>query len=478
MSLAKAGAGSLLRRILISLAVANLATLAIAVLWFYQRFESAASDISDSTVISRAEEIIDAIAVNPDGSLSLALPEAMKRVYSRSVTSPSVKGGGKSSRDPMETARRHRFSVKEGGGPPLFASTFPTGTPPLRVTAGPFGSIYRYNDRSQQPSKMIGVARLATVGGHSLLIQVEESTTRQEVLVQALTEQMFEEGVWLALPILLLPLFVSILAVRRSFRPVAALSGQAECITPAAANVRLDEKQTPSELLPLVRACNLAVERLAEGIRIQQDFTAGAAHELRMPLAVFGAHLDSLADPSIKAALRQDLDGITHVVDQLLRAAQIEFQSVPAGEYTDLPTLAAESVAFLAPLAIRQGKSIALVCHAGPPPIHGRAQILHHAITNLIANAIAHTAEGTEVTVSIGQTPEVITVAIRDHGPGVLPEHRQKVFERFWRADRSTTGSGLGLYIVKKATEMHGGTVSVAGAEGGGAVFTLAFPCP
>ena len=450
---------SLLRRILVSLTLANLATIAITVLWFLVKFESTSQDMHDSTLTSRAEEIADSLSLSETGQVVLSLPKSMRRGF-------DGPGG------------RHRFSVRDEGGAVLLASTIATGTPPAHIEEGEYGTIYRYHDDGGTTPHMAGVARRVDLHGRHLVVQVEESDIRHGAIIRALLEKTFEEGGGLMLPLLFLPLGISILVVRRSFRPVAVLSQLAETITPKTTGIRLPESEVPAEIEPLVHAINSAFDRLAEGLRIQRDFTAGAAHELRTPLAILGAHLDSLSDDPAKAALRGDIDDMAHIIDQLLRVAQIEALTECNEGEADLGAIAAEVVAYLAPLAIRQGKSIALEQDDHAIVIHGKPQPIFHAVSNLVSNALRHTPPGTVVTVTLAQGPSGPSIAVRDHGPGVAAEHRLKVFERFWRADRSTSGSGLGIHIVKLVMDMHGGTVGIADAKAGGALFTLNFPGP
>ena len=448
---------SLLRRILISLTLANLATIAIAIAWFTGEFESASREMHDSTLYSRAEDIVEGLSMDDGGRITLTLSKSLERGFE-------------------SESGRHRFSVKDETGAVLAASGVPPRAAPVHIEEGEYGTIYRYRDPAMTPSRMAGIARLADLHGRRLVVQVEESDIRHQAIIRALLEKTLEEGGGLMLPLLFLPLGISILVIRRSFRPVAALSHLAGTISPKSTTVRLPEAEIPAEIVPLVQAVNSALDRLAEGLRIQRDFTAGAAHELRTPLAILGAHLDSLDDASVKTALRRDVGDMAHIIDQLLRVAQIEGLTESDDNDADLCAIAAEVVTYLAPLAIRQGKAIALERPQHPLVISGKTQPLFHAISNLVGNALRHTPNGSVVTVAVTQGTSGPEISVRDHGPGVTAENRDKVFERFWRADRTTSGSGLGLYIVKRVMDLHGGTVGISDAEGGGAAFALRFP--
>ena len=447
---------SLLRRIIISLTLANLGTIAIAVLWYTAEFESAAQDMRNSSLVSRAQTVADNLIMF-DGTLIVTLPNSMTRAYG------APEG-------------RHRYSVRDERGTILLASAATTRFPPISIRDGEQGTIYRYHDKGDDSSHMAGIARMVEIEGRRLVVQVEESDIRFQAVTRAMMENSLEQGSGFVLPLLFLPLIISIVVVRRSFRPVAALSEMAGTISPKTTGIRLPANGIPAEIVPLVVAVNSALDRLAEGMRVQRDFTAGAAHELRTPLAILGAHLDSLEDQTVKAGLRSDVDTMAHVVDQLLRTAQIEALSEPADTSVDLTGIAADVVTYLAPLAIRQGKAIALERPDHPVMINGHAQPVFLALSNLVGNALRYTGLGTTVAVAVHTGPDGPGITVRDHGPGVPACDRQKVFERFWRADRTTTGSGLGLYIVKRVAELHHGHVDISDAADGGAIFTLTFP--
>ena len=267
---------------------------------------------------------------------------------------------------------------------------------------------------------------------------------------------------------------ISVVTIRSSLAPLLSLSRQAGAIGPASVGIRLPEDRIPREILPLVHAVNRAFERLEDGLRLQREFTADAAHELRTPLAVLGVHIDTLADREAATALRRDLDAMARLVTQLLKAAQVEALLVAPGEMAELGAVAAEVAAWLAPMAVAEGRSIELVQPDHPVDVRGNAEAILHAIRNLLENALAHTPRGTTVTITVAADPP--RVMVRDHGPGVPAELRDRVFQRFWRAQHRRTGTGLGLAIVRRTMEAHGGTAHLEDSGGTGALFVLEFP--
>ena len=144
---------------------------------------------------------------------------------------------------------------------------------------------------------------------------------------------------------------------------------------------------------------------------------------------------------------------------------------IKAGDRADLRSVCAEVVEFMAPVAVAQGKNIAVVGAAHPVWVEGSGSALYRAIRNLVENAITHTAPGTTVEVVVGTDG---TVVVSDEGAGIPEDQRELIFQRFWRGERRHTGStGLGLAIVARIVKAHGGKVDVRDGPTRGAVFAI-----
>jgi signal transduction histidine kinase len=223
------------------------------------------------------------------------------------------------------------------------------------------------------------------------------------------------------------------------------------------------------ELGRLARTLNEMIARLERSFDEMQRFTADAAHELRTPLAVLRARIDTIPDPVSARPLRTDVDAMGRTVAQLLDIAEMEGLHVREDECADLVEVCADTVAHLAPLALARRRDVELRGHDAPVWVRGNSEALSRALRNLLENAIAHTPERTTVTVEVDAHG---TLRVSDEGPGVPPEDRDLIFRRFWRRDRRRTGNaGLGLSIVSRVVEAHGGTIVVHDRVGGGAVF-------
>jgi signal transduction histidine kinase len=292
-------------------------------------------------------------------------------------------------------------------------------------------------------------------------------------LIDDIVADFYRNVGWITLPILLVLLAADIAIFRRALRPLRQASEIASQIGPTRTGLRLPTEEIPREVRPLVSAVNHALDRLEEGFRIQRDFTADAAHELRTPLSILRTRLDILEDEEVGRALRQDVEGLANIISQLLDIAELDAFVVDPAEKADLRAVTAEVAEFVAPLALAQGKDIALLGETDPVWVKGNPEMLGRAIRNLAENAINHTAPGTTVEFEVEENG---TVSIFDQGPGVAVDERKLIFQRFWRRDRNKAGStGLGLSIVQRIVELHSATITVENRLTRGAQFSIHF---
>lgn len=261
--------------------------------------------------------------------------------------------------------------------------------------------------------------------------------------------------------------------IRQAMAPLRQASIQAAAIDLRRRDLRLPVgRGVPSELLGLIVAINAALDRLDEGVSRQQRFAAETAHELRTPLAILAARLDSLAPSETVGGMRRDLERMRLLVDQLLLIARLEARQLVMDEAVDLVALARDAVADCTPLAIASGRDLALLALADGATVRGNARVLHGALRNLVENAVRAEPVGGTVKIAVGPG---LAVAVIDHGRGVDEADRDRIFEPFWRREDSHPGTGLGLAIVREAAQVHGGRVIVDDTPGGGATFRLVF---
>ncbi|HEV3094241.1 MAG TPA: ATP-binding protein [Solirubrobacteraceae bacterium] len=242
-----------------------------------------------------------------------------------------------------------------------------------------------------------------------------------------------------------------------------------------------------SELRVLADAFNHMLDRLTDAFAGQRAFVADASHELRTPLTVIRGQVEVLAAQSspseqdvrrVESLVLAEVARITRLVEDLLllaKAEQTEFLRVREIDLQDYVALLWEGITVLAPRRFELLPVPAGVLRADPDQ-------LAQALRNLIANAIDHTREGDGlVRLSIRElSAGRIELAVEDNGPGIAPEQRERVFDRFHRTDsardRASGGTGLGLAIVRAIAEAHGGSVVAASSAEGGA--RVAFELP
>ena len=247
----------------------------------------------------------------------------------------------------------------------------------------------------------------------------------------------------------------------------------------------LDDAGMPRELLPVVGAFNALLGRIDAGARAQDEFRANVAHQLRTPLAGVRLQLEWLAarhagDPETRRSLELMLGANERMIrqtNQLLSLERAEPNRFARARLAplDLSDLVAESIqAFVEQAASRD---IDLGFELAPAQVQGDRFLLRDLVDNLVDNALRYTPRGGRVTVGCAALAGGGSMLrIEDNGPGILPHLREKVFERFVRLDEGTHGSGLGLAIVRDIASLHGAELTLRDAEGGGAVFTVAFP--
>ena len=231
----------------------------------------------------------------------------------------------------------------------------------------------------------------------------------------------------------------------------------------------------PPEIQPMLRALNDLLARLGQALEAQRAFVADAAHELRTPLTALKLQLQlaERAEPGAAQAtaferLHRRLDRASHLVEQLLALARQEpALEEAAREEVDLAQLAREVVAEYDALA--ESRSIDLgVEVASAARVRGQRDGLRTMLGNLVDNALRYTPAGGRVDVIVGPVDGRPALRVADTGPGIPPEQREHVFDRFHRGgDAETPGTGLGLAIVKRVAERHGATVRLLDGPGG-----------
>lgn len=217
-----------------------------------------------------------------------------------------------------------------------------------------------------------------------------------------------------------------------------------------------------------------AMDALRGSAAKHREFAANVAHKLRTPLAVLRANLDNLNASDEVVGLRIEVDTLARIVEQLLTLTRYENFVIPRNGISDLYDVTVNVVSSLAPIAIKEGRSLELEGYSGPINVHGDSGALEHAIRNLIENAIKYSARGSSVIIHLELEPG--SIRISDQGRGIATEDRVHLFEKFVRSDRRGAGAGLGLNIVKTIIDLHDAEITVGHSNSGGAEFMVTFP--
>lgn len=315
---------------------------------------------------------------------------------------------------------------------------------------------------------------------HEHLVQVAEREEARRDITNAMTRNLLLPLVF-ALPLLGLMVW---LAVAQALRPLARLGR--DVARREATNLEpLDPQGAPGEIMPLIDNLNRLFTRVARLIEHERRFTADAAHELRTPLAALMTQAQvargAAGDTERDHALDNVIAGCARaarLVDQMLTLARLEPEdALGQSEILDLHSLAQSVIAEIAPATLRRGIDIGLA-ESGDVAVSGNGDLIRIALRNLVDNAARYSPDGAHVQVSVARDSDMALVRVTDQGPGLSPEDRIKVGQRFYRVlGNSASGSGLGLSITRRIAELHGGRLVLDNnADGRGLTAELRWP--
>jgi len=325
-----------------------------------------------------------------------------------------------------------------------------------------------------------------SIGGLAVVIRV----TRSESPLQ------HELGELLLVMILGLPFAVGIAGVggyllaRRALAPVGRMVEKARTISADRLSERLAVEDPEDELGGLATVFNEVFSRLEQSFDELRRFTADASHELRTPLTAIRSvgevglreRRDEDAYREIIGSMLEEADRLNRLVDSLLTLARAEGRRKRLKlEPADLGDLAREVAEHLGALAEERGQSISVEADGRVEAAIDRL-VLRQALINLLDNAIKYSPEGGRIRIALNATDRERRLEVIDEGAGIPLEHRQRVFDRFYRVDQARSremgGTGLGLSITRWAVEAHGGRVELECPPGQGCIFRVVLPQP
>ena len=270
-----------------------------------------------------------------------------------------------------------------------------------------------------------------------------------------------------------------------ALRPIRVFSDKIEEVQAQNLSDSRIEENNVKELNQLGISYNKMLERLSEAFEIQRQFTANAAHELRTPLALMQVQLDlynSATHPGNDADTLQTIKMVTEQNDKLNRMVKTlldmsELQSVGRDDKIILDAIVEEVLADLEPLAVE--KNIKLIGKCEDATMIGSDILIYRLVYNLVENAIKYNHPLGQVTVTAYQRNKHVYLSVEDTGSGIPKELRERVFEPFFRVDKSRSrelgGVGLGLALVREIVRVHDGSICIKSGKTGGTIFEVTF---
>lgn len=344
-----------------------------------------------------------------------------------------------------------------------------------------FGDIRSWRDAANKEVRGISTVAALRDGTHVTLVVARSMADREALLSRYLRDMLLRLSLGMLAAIVL-----SYLLVRQALRPLRVMANEAAVITAHRLSTRLTEDAASIELHDLARALNNMLARLEEGFGRVWQFTVDLAHDLRTPIGnLRGANEVALTRPrsqdeyeALLGSNIEECERVSRTIENVLFLARAES-----------PQFALQRTSFNVDEEIgRLADYFEGVASEAGVVIEVRADgrldadrdLFRRALSNLISNALRYTPSGRAITVQSGRDQDGVMVVVQNPGPGIPPEHLDKLFDRFYRVDRSRSDSarstGLGLSIVKSIMELHGGQVTVESSPQLGTLFTLRFP--
>jgi two-component system sensor histidine kinase TctE len=334
----------------------------------------------------------------------------------------------------------------------------------------------RFHDLRYEGAQ-VRIAVLALVSRGATIAVAETVHKRQRASARILAAMVVP-----AAGLLLATVLAVVFGVKRGLAPLADVEREIGRRSPRELQP-IELPATPREVRPVLARLNDLLALLRDAAESQKRFLAGAAHQLRTPLAGLQTQIELAANegrfddaPERRERIAEAIERMTHLVQQLLVYAQAEPSSALNRRFEPvaLQGLVEQSASLFLDQALAKG--IDLGFEPGAATVRGIPWLLREALANLIDNALRYTPAGGVVTVSSGVVDGRAQLAVVDSGPGVPPDERERVFERFYRvAGSAGDGCGLGLAIVREIAQLHGASIGLEEPAGGGLRIWLSF---
>ena len=445
-------APSLLRSLVVRLTIVVVLAMSVSYLVLYSEFREGLWGLEGQSIAIQVQNLRASI-VPGTSPPRLELPRSLQEFYAQ----PNALNG---------------YQLLSADGAVLESGGFSAPYLPLPVALGG-GQVVLQRETDALSGNSIMAASLYLDDRHWL--RVVRNLEDTESLVAQLMLGAMGELYWPIALLLLAVVSVVGVTVLSSLRSLRAVSHQASMQSLLRLDERLHDNNLPRELVPLVQAVNTSLDRLEADYRVQREFTANAAHELRTPLATLRARLESRFSAQELGDVAFEIEQLARLVEQLLCLARLDSQEQFQFAAFDAHAVALEVARELAPVALESEHYVTATTPDASVPAHGNATLTRLVFRNLLENAIQYTPAGTSITLSA----DAATVIIADDGPGIAAHTAASLFERFRRGpNASRVGAGLGLAIAKCIMDRQGGRLSLDTNAARGARFVMEFSGP
>ena len=329
-----------------------------------------------------------------------------------------------------------------------------------------------YMDRIADALRGVGTVIITDEGTASFDPQFAEPGEELTIVVDGVQGRFRTTNWYITAAVTVLSGILAYFVSGHALKPLHSFASQVERVQMNnLADMRIDEDALP-EFKQLSQSFNQMLERLNDAFAAQRQFTGNAAHELRTPLALLQAQLETAEFLSL---LREQTERLTRLTKTLLEMSNL--RQVARNERIRLAPMIEEIFTDLAPLSDKCGVTLTA---EGDGIMTGSDALIYRLIFNLTENAVKYNRPGGSVRVSVAQEPEKLLIRVSDNGCGIPEEYQQSIFQPFFRVDKSRSreygGAGLGLSLVWEIADIHGGSVRVEESSKNGTVIAAEFP--
>lgn len=448
-------ARSLLRALVIRLTGVVLLALAGSYLVLYLEFREGLMGLEGQSIAIQVQDLRASI-VSGTKPPRIELPASLKELYAEADT-------------------LNGYQLLDADGTVLASGGFYAPDLPLPL-AEDAGQVVMQLETDGSSGKRVMAAALPLDERHGpYWVRVVRNLEDTESLVAQLMLGALDELYPPIALLLIAVISVVVVTVLSSLRSLRAVSHQASTLSLSRLDTRLQAKHLPTELVPLVQAVNSSLDRLEADYRVQREFTANAAHQLRTPLATLRARLESRFSVQELGDVTIEIEQLSRLIEQLLCLARLDSQEEFQFSAFDAYAAALEVARELAPAALESDHYLTAATPDASVPAFGNATLTRLVFRNLMENAIQYTPAHTSITLSADRA----AVIIADDGPGISPDGAASLFERFRRGPGACgPGAGLGLAIAKSIMERQGGRLRLDANSDRGARFVTEFHEP